>query len=417
MAPWSGYLSSESLHNLADVLVEEGLESRSSIKGLLGGVPKSFFATFKETSGLNIGMRLRADLRWVNSISALEGGLIPMQVLLSGAAADVQDQARKQVIKQAQIEFENNSPATRFKNNSSRQINSVPLSHFRFNAFADRNKSATAINSTNARVPEIQRELNIGRDEKLSINFAEVAMRTASSVFKIMIHRHFDNTPNTLDGSKPDISTGTAWVLGPGIGITNYHVFEARLPSETKTTQGDFDLQVTTATLVADYFDENRPQEGPVLGSNAFITANPQLDYAIFKLPEPLDDRQPLQPVRIPIRQSNEAPRRSRVNVIQHPGGLPMKLAIRNNYILAGSDEELTYLSDTESGSSGSPVLNDNWQVAALHIGGRENDQLNFTLLDKPIKHENIGVAIHAVLADIKQTTPDTYQTIVGADT
>ncbi|MER3477440.1 MAG: hypothetical protein C4287_14275, partial [Leptolyngbya sp. ERB_1_2] len=58
------------------------------------------------------------------------------------------------------------------------------------------------------------------------------------------------------------------------------------------------------------------------------------------------------------------------VTVIQHPGGQPKQIAIRENKVLKIGDDQdalqdnfLWYASDTAPGSSGSPVLNDNWQV------------------------------------------------------
>ena len=91
-----------------------------------------------------------------------------------------------------------------------------------------------------------------------------------------------------------------------------------------------------------------------------------------------------------------------------------MQLAIRNNYVMSGDSQQLTYLSDTEAGSSGAPVMDDSWRVAALHVGGRENQALEFELLGRPIKHENIGVAIGAVLEDIQTTAPDAHAIITS---
>lgn len=55
------------------------------------------------------------------------------------------------------------------------------------------------------------------------------------------------------------------------------------------------------------------------------------------------------------------------LNIIQHPGGLPKQIVIRDSRLLDRTDNTLIYSSDTEEGSSGSPVFNDEFEVIALH--------------------------------------------------
>ncbi|MGL5137364.1 MAG: trypsin-like serine peptidase, partial [Beijerinckiaceae bacterium] len=47
------------------------------------------------------------------------------------------------------------------------------------------------------------------------------------------------------------------------------------------------------------------------------------------------------------------------VNVIQHPGGMPKMIACRNNRLHDRTPNTLLYETDTQQGSSGSPVFND----------------------------------------------------------
>jgi hypothetical protein len=48
-----------------------------------------------------------------------------------------------------------------------------------------------------------------------------------------------------------------------------------------------------------------------------------------------------------------------------------MRLGFRDNFVVVGDDDGLSYLTDTQFGSSGSPVCDDHWFVAALHSGSR----------------------------------------------
>jgi V8-like Glu-specific endopeptidase len=59
------------------------------------------------------------------------------------------------------------------------------------------------------------------------------------------------------------------------------------------------------------------------------------------------------------------------VNIIQHPHGLPKQIALYHNVVAFADDSRVQYLTDTERGSSGSPVFDSNWNVVALHhMGG-----------------------------------------------
>ena len=49
------------------------------------------------------------------------------------------------------------------------------------------------------------------------------------------------------------------------------------------------------------------------------------------------------------------------VNIIQHPSCLPKQLALYHNVVLFADDSRVQYLTDTEPGSSGSPVFDGAW--------------------------------------------------------
>ena len=55
------------------------------------------------------------------------------------------------------------------------------------------------------------------------------------------------------------------------------------------------------------------------------------------------------------------------VTIVQHPRGEKKQIALRENKIVDIPDRFLHYAADTEPGSSGSPVFNDQWEVVALH--------------------------------------------------
>jgi endonuclease G len=55
------------------------------------------------------------------------------------------------------------------------------------------------------------------------------------------------------------------------------------------------------------------------------------------------------------------------VTIIQHPLGAPKKIGILANLVVQVETPYLYYTTDTMRGSSGSPVLDTNWNVVALH--------------------------------------------------
>ncbi len=137
------------------------------------------------------------------------------------------------------------------------------------------------------------------------------------------------------------------------------------------------------------------------------VTVSPQSEEGL-----PLTDRGfiPL------IAESGKALIGEPVNVIQHPAGGPQQIAIRNNNITDIVDDFLHYAADTEPGSSGSPVFNMQWELAALHHSGvPKRDASNQILMidgqvfDGQRENEeriawqaNEGVRISSIVEDIR---------------
>jgi hypothetical protein len=59
-----------------------------------------------------------------------------------------------------------------------------------------------------------------------------------------------------------------------------------------------------------------------------------------------------------------------RVNIIQHPEGGPKQLSFFHNVVVHVGEGRVQYLTDTQPGSSGSPVFDRSWKVVALHHSG-----------------------------------------------
>ena len=82
---------------------------------------------------------------------------------------------------------------------------------------------------------------------------------------------------------------------------------------------------------------------------------------------------------------------------MQHPRGKKKQVALRENRIIDTLQRFLHYSADTEPGSSGSPVFNDQWEVIALHhasVRAPEHTEFGGVL--------NEGIRVAAILGVVK---------------
>ncbi|HWM89693.1 MAG TPA: trypsin-like peptidase domain-containing protein [Thermoanaerobaculia bacterium] len=171
-------------------------------------------------------------------------------------------------------------------------------------------------------------------------------------------------------------SLGTGFLVGPGLLMTNNHVIDRREAAQGAIAEfglNDSASVPITAALLPDRF---------------FMT-DEDLDFTIVAC-----DASRLGDVRpIPLRRSPvTVTRHEFVNIIQHPAGRPKEVALQENTVTRVQDKLIHYETDTERGSSGSPVFNNNWDLVALHHSGTQ-------LPDGTA--ENEGIRISAIVAHL----------------
>ena len=191
----------------------------------------------------------------------------------------------------------------------------------------------------------------------------------------------------------------TGFLISPRLFLTNQHVIaDAAAARGTRLTfLRELDARgvprATTSYLLA-------PER------LALFSPADQLDYALIALGErqsgtatveelgfcPLSD----QPDKHVIGMA--------ANIIQHPSGWMKMISIRNNTVTARTEHTLLYETDTQQGSSGSPVFNDDWQLVALHHWGEPYRDAGTG--DQPLRKVNEGIRISALYRDLLARLP-----------
>ena len=208
--------------------------------------------------------------------------------------------------------------------------------------------------STTEDLPELNiLERIIEQDELMGISFLLTGAKISRSIGRVVILNEF----GSLAGF------GTGFMVSPRLLLTNNHVLENPETASRSLIQFNyFETAPGTTTIPNEFSFE----------PSVFFETDRELDFTLVAV-NPINSNgiavtdfgwNPL------IKESGKAVVGERVNIIQHPSGEPMQLSLRQNQIIDVLDNFLHYKTDTQPGSSGSPVLNDQWEVAALHHAG-----------------------------------------------
>jgi endonuclease G len=335
MAAFQGYLSNIDVRELKAAAVDSGLLLIPRAL-LLNGLPPAYAAGIPyQPAPLD---QFGLDLVHINGTERLANGVVPLVVFLENIAAELR--LRQQPL------------AATFEEKLARVSNRAggvpPLPQ-------------------PAALPEIiANEAIIGDDDMVDVAFLARGIEIAGTVARIRVPR-FENGAAVKDGSGgPWIMNGTAWLIAPNVGITNCHVINARRSDEPPASANDFALQAANSVLEFD-LDSKAPT---VISASVtrVIGTSTELDYALLAVSGAPARHLPSL-VTKPIAHGPTT--RMSVNIMQHPRGEPKRIALRNNLVSGADATTLRYFTDTDLGSSGSPVCDDQWRVVALHRGAQ----------------------------------------------
>jgi hypothetical protein len=153
--------------------------------------------------------------------------------------------------------------------------------------------------------------------------------------------------------------------------------------------------------------DETETEE---VTAGALLAWDETLDYAVLRLSEGPTARPMLRIATTPLLIGAEP---VAVNIIQHPGGQPKRVALRNNLVFQADDRDVRYFTDTRSGSSGSPVFTDDWTVVALHRGTRRMEEVDFQ--GRKTAFVNVGTQMSRIMAHLRENSAELYEEITRA--
>jgi V8-like Glu-specific endopeptidase len=180
----------------------------------------------------------------------------------------------------------------------------------------------------------------IGLNNLLNIAWLSRALELAAPVARVV----------TLSGP------GTGFLVGTDLLLTNHHVLPDQQTAEQ--TMVEFNYQ-------ANWAGDLEPRRRFVLDATYFRT-NEDLDYTLIRIAESPGDLFGF----IDLNKRGDPAVNDFVSIIQHPNGGPKQICFTDNKVSAVFGEFMQYSTDTEPGSSGSPVFNQDWEIVALHHRG-----------------------------------------------
>ena len=178
---------------------------------------------------------------------------------------------------------------------------------------------------------------------------------------------------------------GTGFLVSPRLLLTNNHVLR---------NEGSAGISYLEMDYVMD--PQGRPST-PVrfrIAPREFFVTDSTLDFTLVAVETvSLEGRELREWGQLQIAPPGQPSLTERLNIIQHPGGRPKQVAIRANEVVDLMDAFVHYQTDTQPGSSGSPVFDDLWRLVALHHAGvpARNEAGRILTRDGRIWQEEMG--------------------------
>jgi endonuclease G len=230
----------------------------------------------------------------------------------------------------------------------------------------------------------------INTPDFVDVRYLEAGTRASHAVGRVDIRDHAGRV----------IGFGTGSLVTSRLLLTNHHVLPDADTAAASEIEFNFEDGVDGQPL--------QPRLFP-LDPTTFFLADEKLDFALVAVGAGPQDLSEFGFNRT-IPAQGKAIAGDFVTIVQHPEGQKKQVALRDNRVVDVLDDFLHYAADTEPGSSGSPVFNDQWELIALHhasVPAPDHPELG--------KFVNEGIRVSQLLAFIgKQGYTDQQRALVA---
>ncbi|PSL40076.1 endonuclease G [Planomicrobium soli] len=245
----------------------------------------------------------------------------------------------------------------------------------------------------------------INKNDLLPIAYLETGTKAGRAVCRTTLR----NQNGQIQGH------GTGFLVSPTLLLTNNHVLDIREAALYAAAEFNYEN------------DENfAPREISSFGfepDKLFIT-DEALDFTLVAIQPVAKNGKKISDFGyLPLlSQKGKVLEGEFVSIIQHPKGGPKAVTVRENEVRFLAPDFIHYVSDTEAGSSGSPVFNDQWVVVALHHAAiSDPDDSTEWIANEGIRISSIlnflvewnSANPHPLLAPLLQGVPDLASSVV----
>lgn len=223
----------------------------------------------------------------------------------------------------------------------------------------------------------------LGKNDLLPISYLQKGMEVSKAVCRLIIRDRYGAS----------LGYGTGFLVGPGMLLTNHHVIPDKETAKNSVAEFDYQSDENFVPCPVSHFS---------LLPDTFFVSHRDLDFALVAVASSsaagkgLDD---YGYIRL-FSEGGKVVEGEYVSIIQHPRGGPKAVTLRENKVNHILDRFIHYMTDTEPGSSGSPVFNDQWVTVGLHHAGVPDPDKKGNWL------ANEGVRISAISSFLRSRYP-----------
>ncbi len=179
--------------------------------------------------------------------------------------------------------------------------------------------------------------------------------------------------------------SGTGFLIGPDVLLTNHHVLNTEAVAAGAMCIFDYELDATGQMRATTTY-RLRPSRlfltSPIAGG---------LDFTLVWVEgKPGEKFGRIAPERSALSIAVD----EFANVISHPSGNPKAVTLQDNQVKWQNELLLHYTSDTEPGSSGAAVFNNQWKLIGLHHASQVSQVPGFDYLNEGIKISAIATQL-----------------------